>query len=156
MRDQRRLMATGVLRIDREHETLASMLGRAKNICVIANAADCLGCTLAWRHRCATTAELLINSMSAYMHAHFKYEERQMDWSVPHDHVREHRRAHDAIAARVQMVGDHCRTAGNPVVSVRILVDVLASWLSDHAKQHDAVLATFIGDGEELDEFLLD
>jgi hemerythrin-like metal-binding protein len=132
------------------------MLDRAEDICVIANAADCTGCTLAWRHGCATTAELLIESLSVYMREHFKYEEQQMDWSVPHDHVNDHRRAHNEIAARVQEVVDRCRKADNPASAARDLVSLLSQWLCDHAERHDVVLATFIGDSEDADEFLID
>lgn len=156
MSGQRKLVATGILRIDREHETLTSMLGRAERICAIANAIDCMGCTLAWRHRCATDAGLLIESMFIYMREHFKYEEQQMDWSVPHDHVKEHRKAHDEISVRVEEVVKQCRDSGNPVASVRSLVDVLSHWLDNHSQQHDAVLATFVGGDDEPDEFLID
>jgi hemerythrin-like metal-binding protein len=156
MGPQRKLLATGLLRIDREHETLARMLERAESICAIANAAECTGCTLVCRFKCASDASAVMQALATYLREHFRYEEQQMDWSVPPDHIIEHRRAHDDIAAQVEEVIEHYRRDANPAVSARSLGRLLSAWLRGHAEEHDAVLATFIGDGEELEEFLID
>lgn len=156
MNTRRKLAVTGVLRIDREHETLTGMLDRAEAICEIANADSCAGCTRVWRFRCSSETELLVESLSLYMSEHFKYEEEQMDGAVPHDHIIEHRQAHSEISARVRDLLHHCRREDNPAVSVRVLIGVLGRWLAEHASEHDVVLAAFIDDDGLSDESLID
>lgn len=156
MNTRRRLAVTGVLRIDREHDTLMDMLERAQAICEIANAYSCTGCTRIWRFRCSTETAMLVEALALYMADHFKYEEEQMDGAVPHDHMVEHRRAHDEISARVHEVMHLCRHQDNPAVSVRVLIGVLAGWLADHAREHDSALATFIGADDIPDQNLID
>jgi hemerythrin-like metal-binding protein len=152
-----RFVTTGVLRIDREHETLSEMLEHARAICEIANADSCLGCTRVWRFRCSSRTEMLVETLAAYMSEHFKYEEEQMDGAVPHDHMVAHRGAHNEISAHVRQVLQHCRREDNPAVSVRFLIGVLTDWLANHAREHDLVLAAFIGkDSEPPDENLID
>jgi hemerythrin-like metal-binding protein len=150
------LFETTVPRMDEEHETLLILLKHAEAICVIANAEACTGCTLLDQDKCAAEAARVIEALISYMQEHFKYEEQQMDWCVPQDHIVAHREAHDEIAAQVRDTLAHCRTDGNPGRSARALVSVLSNWLAEHTERHDVVLATFIGEGQEPDEGLWD
>ena len=152
-----RFVTTGVLRIDREHETLSEMLERAREICEIANADSCLGCTRVWRFRCSSRTEMLVETLAAYMSDALQVRGRADGrCRAPRSHRGAPRGAQRDNGA-VRQVLQHCRREDNPAVSVRFLIGVLTDWLANHAREHDLVLAAFIGKDSQLsDESLID
>ncbi|HTZ00403.1 MAG TPA: hypothetical protein VMB75_11225, partial [Rhodocyclaceae bacterium] len=59
---RQKLVETGVLRIDQEHETLLGMLERVGGVCAIGNSVGCDGCTLVSRERCSANTRAIIQA----------------------------------------------------------------------------------------------
>jgi len=148
---------SGTLRIDHEHEMLTGIIERLESTCAIVSQAGCSGCPLTLREKCAADVWLVMNTLAAYMHDHFKYEERQMDDCVADDQFIEHRNEHRKIAAQVQAAMDsHGREGLDPGAAAKILAASLSEWLRDHVEEQDSILAIYIGNADGSDDESLD
>lgn len=145
---------TGALRIDSEHATLSRMLENCAAICAIANAASCAtACPVGWQDKCASDLATLVGALTAYMHQHFQFEERQMDECVVEEQFLEHRDEHRRIAAQVEsIIARHRQAELDVVATAAILGESLSRWLQEHIERHDQVLAAFIDCGAASDE----